>query len=158
MQNQPSQAAQTQQIAPSRVGRSVIRALAPSLGHGALTQGQSVPSSGQGASSFGQVAGFVGLPVSPGVVGSALATFFAPRDGCSICAGNHWRFECPIAYFTRLHEPCPGFDRHGHQIPNAWHNGEITAATKAAWRAYIARHHLQAANRGPAAAAQPVAF
>jgi len=135
-QHPPSHVVQPQQFAPTRAGRPVVRALAPSLGHGASTLGLGAPSQGQGAPSSGQAVGFVGLPVSLGVVGPALATFAPPRDGCQICSGNHWKFECPIAYFTRFHEPCPGFDRHGHPISNAWHNGEITAPTKVAWRSY----------------------
>lgn len=136
-QHQPSLVGQSQQYVPPRPGRPVVRALAPSLGHGALVVGQ---------------------PMSPGMVGRSLSTVIAPRDSCQYCSGNHYRFECPVALFNRYHEPCPGFDRNGQLIPGAWHNGEITDNTKSAWRSYISRHNVPVCTRGPAAGAHPVNF
>jgi len=131
---------QAQQNPPQqpRLGRPVVRSLAPSLGQGNV--------------------GFVGLPASSGVVGPRLATIDPPRDGCAHCKRGHWKFECPAAYFARFGEPCPGFDQQGNQDPGAWLNGDITDQTKASWRDYLARHRVQQANRGPAARALAVNF
>lgn len=136
-QHQSASTAQSQQSMPPRSGRPVVRALAPSLGHGGL---------------------IVGQPMSPGMVGRSLSTVNAPRDSCQFCSGNHWRFECPVSLYSRYHEPCPGFDRNGQLIPGAWHNGEITDNTKSAWRSYISRHNVPVFTRGPASGAQPVNF
>jgi hypothetical protein len=43
-------------------------------------------------------------------------------------------------------EPCPGFNERGAKISAAWLNGDITPATKAAWKSYILRHGLQQAR------------
>ena len=112
------------------------------------------------SSSFGQrdTYGFVGRPVSADIVGAQLATCEPPRDGCSYCKGVHWSFECPLAYYARYQEPCPGFDSQGSRIPDAWTQGEITSTTKAGWRDYIARHLVPLANRGPAGRVPAVDF
>jgi len=106
----------------------------------------------------GGISGFVGKPVSAGIVGPALATCDPPYAGCNICGGSHWRFECPLAYYARYNEPCPGFDAHGAQVPGAWAHGEIKQHVKGEWRNYIARHNVPTADRGPAGRAQAVDF
>ena len=91
-------------------------------------------------------------------MGPALATCDAPVQGCSNCNGSHWRLECPLAYYARYSEPCPGFDAHGAQIPGAWANGEIKQHVKAEWQAYLARHRVPQADKGPAGRAPAVDF
>ena len=114
---------------------------------------QLVLPSGQGGG-----VGFVGKPVSASIVGPALATCDPPSSGCVGCGGPHWRFECPLAYYARYAEPCPGFDAHGAQVPGAWAHGEIKQSVKGEWRSYLARHNVPSAERGPAGRAPAVDF
>ena len=102
--------------------------------------------------------GFIGKPMTAAVVGPGLATLQPPVRGCRRCSGGHYAFECPQAYFLRFNEPCPGFDARGNLDQNAWAGGEITGQTKAAWRGYLARHRIPAANQGPAAGRPAVDF
>ena len=91
---------------------------------------------------------FVGLPASPDIVGPALSVWSSSLP-CNRCRGPHCSWECPIRYVQAKGEPCPGFDERGARIPSAWINGEITPATKAAWKDYITRHNLQQAQSCP---------
>ena len=67
---------------------------------------------------------------------------------CSKCRapptrdGQHRYFECPRLYFEQLGEPCQGFDADGYK-PAAWDGDELSAATVAAWPAYIERYNIQ---------------
>jgi|GEM_PF-4965298 len=102
--------------------------------------------------------GFLGRPMSAAVVGPGLATIQPPNKNCRRCSGGHYAFECPVAYFLKFNEPCPGFDAQGNVDHNAWAAGDITGQTKAAWRAYLARHRIAAATQGIAAGRQAVDF
>jgi hypothetical protein len=95
-----------------------------------------------------RIGAFVGLPASPDIVGPALSVWSSSLP-CNRCRGPHCSWECPARYFQTKGEPCPGFDERGAKIPSAWSNGEITPATKAAWRDYITRHNLQQAQSCP---------
>jgi len=46
----------------------------------------------------------------------------------------------------------------GNVDQNAWAVGDIIGQTKAAWRAYLARHRIPAANQGLAAGRPAVDF
>ena len=98
--------------------------------------------------SLGSV-GFVGKPVSPSVVGSALGFPMQGVTACSLCPGNpvHSSFECPIRYFRKTGQPCPGIDSSGNRVQAAWNGNNINSQTKAAWRMYIPQHGLQDAHR-----------
>ena len=93
--------------------------------------------------------GFVGKPISPSIVGSALGIPLPGVAACPHCPGNpsHCSFECPIRYFKKTGQPCPGFDQSGNRVQAAWNGVNITSQAKAAWRAYIAQYNLQDAHR-----------
>ena len=121
----------------------------------AYSGGQAHALSGRGAgqrgppqSGTGNV-GFVGKPVSPSVVGSLLGIPLPGIQACSHCPGNplHGGFECPVRYFRKTGQPCPGFDPNGNRVQAAWVGGNITNQTKAAWRAYIQQHGLTDSQR-----------
>jgi hypothetical protein len=94
----------------------------------------------------GKSAPFVGLPISASIVGTDRAlSGVRPPPSCLACPGPrlHESFECPIRYARLLREPCPGFDAVGNPLPTAWAGTCLTATTRVAWHAYIARHRLQ---------------
>ena len=88
---------------------------------------------------------FVGLPASIDIVGPALCKWTAQLP-CNRCSGPQGAWECPQRYYMNKMEPCHGFDERGAKVSAAWHNGDLTPATKAAWKSYILRHGLQQAN------------
>ena len=81
-------------------------------------------------------------------MGPALSNY-TPTLCCNKCAGPHGAWECPQRYYSLKMEPCPGFNERGAKISAAWLNGDITPATKAAWKSYILRHGLQQARSCP---------
>ncbi len=89
---------------------------------------------------------FVGLPASTNIVGPALSVWSSSLS-CNCCRGPRCSWECPARYFQTKGEPCPGFDERGAKIPSAWSNGEITPATKTAWKDCITRHNFRHAQR-----------
>jgi len=93
---------------------------------------------------------FVGIPASADIIGPALAQPHTALKKCR-CAGNHASWECPINYFRTLKEQCPGFNPDGSRVTTAWYGLDPTPATKAAWKAYIAKHNLVLAKNGPTA-------
>ena len=86
---------------------------------------------------------FVGRPESWDVVGQSLGRDMSAVV-CKRCnVRGHLGFECPAGYFARLGDPCPGFDASGVTVAAGWVGGELTAASRAAWRGYILRHSLE---------------
>jgi hypothetical protein len=123
-------------LAPYAGGSSQWQVGRPAFGHrGTLASGGSV--------------GFMGKPISQSVVGAALGLPAIGVPSCTHCQGGptHFSWECPIRYFRKYNQPCPGFDQHGNRQPAAWSGNNITSHTKAAWRTYISQHGLPDAHR-----------
>ena len=95
-------------------------------------------------------------PLGPALVGMKLARLFPPPPTytCRFCGpdavphanGRHRVYECPIGYFLKYNEACPGYDRDGTVIPHDWAADQINLkpATIRRWKEYIARHRIPA--------------
>jgi len=99
---------------------------------------------------------FIGRPCSMAIVGMDVAVALPtarPACGCAaapLLPGPHRVWECPLSYFARFGS-CPGFLPSGARDPAAWitpaaNTGNLLPAAKAAWRAFIAAHHLERSN------------
>lgn len=98
---------------------------------------------------------FVGQPASADIIGSNLAVWGTAgcKNACRMCnpRGRHASWECPFRYYTKLGEPCPGFDTQGQRLAAAWNGDQLSARTKAQWKAFIAAHSLERAGEAPRA-------
>ena len=99
---------------------------------------------------------FSGKPVSPSLVGPALAVMdalarryerircFCFSKGTSVMKDPHFTWECPVRFYSNYGR-CPGFQADGSRDPAAWVNDDITAATKQDWIDFIASQGLSSA-------------
>ena len=101
------------------------------------------PAAMAGGAAAGAPAGtWVGLPESTSVVGGLGQDRANAR--CRRClGGDHRTFECVLNYAEILGEACPGFTAAGLKVPADWAGGNLTAAARARWVDYAARHALQ---------------
>ena len=82
------------------------------------------------------------MPESTSVVGGLGQDRANAR--CRRClGGDHRTFECVLNYAEILGEACPGFTAAGLKVPADWAGGNLTAAARARWVDYAARHALQ---------------
>ena len=58
---------------------------------------------------------------------------FCGADAVPHANGRHRVYECPIGYFLKYNEACPGYDRDGIKPP-----------TIQRWKEYIVRHRIPA--------------
>ena len=113
--------------------------------HSPTTHG-SAPSSAAGATLASS--SYLGIPGSKLIVGTNIG--FDPRPGQNLCycavssrftGVFHRGFECPLRYHARF-GACPGWAPDGSRIATAWIGNDLTPATRAEWKAFIARHGL----------------
>ena len=101
------------------------------------------PAAQVGGGAVGGPAGiWIGLPESTAIVGG----IGQDRAGawCKRCSGrDHRTFECVLNYAEILGEACPGFTAAGSKVSADWAGGNLTAAARARWTDYAARHALQ---------------
>ena len=65
-----------------------------------------------------------------------------PAFPCRICDGKHRAINCPLQYFLKYNEPCPGFNKDGSRISSAWTGNKLNSPTRLLWKSYIDRHGL----------------
>ena len=85
---------------------------------------------------------WMGLPIDKEVVGEDLGIVDFPAFPCRICAGKHRAINCPLQYFLKYNEPCPGFNKDGSRISSAWTGNKLNSPTRLLWKSYIDRHGL----------------
>ena len=97
------------------------------------------------------------IPFSVAIVGAnTLGALDLHYISCSACGRRgHLAWECPVLFYKKFRERCPGFDEEGDRLPECW-DGElcISESTRAAWRVYVARHfdepvQARASSTGP---------
>ena len=85
---------------------------------------------------------WMGLPIDKEVVGEDLSIVDYPAFPCRICDGKHRAINCPLQYFLKCNEPCPGFIKDGSRISSAWTGNKLNSPTRLLWKSYIDRHGL----------------